>query len=111
MQKDEHFLQWVRYVERNAKRAGLVKQAEKWRWSSLYHREHNTKQQHLLSVWPVKPDHDYLKWVNEPQPKEEIEVIRHHIQRGRPYGQETWMQRTAEQLGLESTFRNRGKPW
>lgn len=111
VQKDEYFLQLVRYVERNAKRAALVKRAENWRWSSLYHREHNTKQQHILNAWPVKPDHDYLKWVNTPQPKEEIETIRYHIQRGRPYGQETWMQKTAKQLGLESTFRNRGRPW
>ena len=111
VQKDEHFLQLVRYVERNAKRATLAKRAEDWRWSSLYHREHNTKQKSLLSNWPVKPDHGYLKWVNTPQPKEEIETIRYHIQRGRPYGQKTWMQETATQFGLESTFRNRGRPW
>jgi len=111
VQKDEHFLQLVRYVERNAKSATLVKRSEHWCWSSLYHREHNTKQKKILSAWPVKPDQDYLNWVNEPQPKEEIQVIRYHIQRGRPLGQEKWMHRTAEQLGLESTFRNRGRPW
>lgn len=111
VQKDEHFLQLVRYVERNAKRAGLVKHAEEWRWSSLYHREQKFERQQLLNAWPIKPDTNYLDWVNTPQPKEEIELIRYHIQRGRPYGTDIWMKRTAAKLGLESTFRNRGRPW
>jgi putative transposase len=112
VQKDEHFLQLVRYVERNAKRAALVKHTENWRWSGLHrHTSGTPQQQKLMSAWPVKPDIDYLAWVNAPQPKEEIEVIRYHVQRGRPYGGESWMQRTGERLGLESTFRNRGRPW
>jgi putative transposase len=32
------FLTLVRYVERNAQRAGLVKKAEDWPWSSVYAR-------------------------------------------------------------------------
>ena len=40
---DEHFLTVCRYVERNALRANLVRQAQNWRWSSLWHREHNTQ--------------------------------------------------------------------
>lgn len=112
VQKDEHFLQLVRYVERNAKRATLAKQAEDWQWSSLYIREFGTdEQQKMLNPWPLKADQDYVKWVNAPQPKEEIETIRFHIQRGRPYGESSWMQKTAEQLGLQSTFRNPGRPW
>ena len=112
VQKDEHFLQLVRYVERNAKRAAIVEKAEDWQWSSLYRREFGNKEQKkLLSRWPVQPDKEYLQWVNTPQSKEEVEVIRYHIQRGRPYGKETWMQSTATKLGLESTFRNRGRPW
>jgi putative transposase len=33
VQDDAHFCTVVRYVERNALRAGLVTQAETWRWS------------------------------------------------------------------------------
>ena len=32
---DEHFLAVLRYVERNALRARLVRQAENWAWGSL----------------------------------------------------------------------------
>jgi putative transposase len=109
VQKDEHFRQIVRYVERNAKRAELVKRAEDWRWSSLYRREYGTKKQRqLLSAWPVQPDTDYLKWVNEPQSKEEVEVIRYAIKRGRPYGGEAWLARTVDKLDLETTMRQQG---
>ena len=36
--QDSHFLGLVRYVERNAQRAGLVKRAEEWPWGSVYAR-------------------------------------------------------------------------
>ncbi len=111
IQKDEHFLQVLRYVERNAKRAALVKQAENWQWSSLYRRLNGTiDEKKLLSAWPVRPDKYYLEWVNEPQPKEELEVIRYAVKRGRPYGGERWIAKTAKSLGLESTLRARGRP-
>lgn len=109
VQKDEHFLQLVRYVERNAKRANLVQQAEDWRWSSLHlHEFGTTEQKKLLSAWPVEPEAGYVAWVNRPQPKEEVEVIRYAIARGRPYGNEAWLSKTVERLGLQTTMRQRG---
>ena len=38
VQSDEHFLTVCRYVERNPRRANLVRKAENWRWSSLWRR-------------------------------------------------------------------------
>jgi len=47
-----HFLALVRYVERNAQRAALVKRAEDWLWSSVYaHRQGREKEKRLLSPW------------------------------------------------------------
>src|SRR5262249_48404667 len=37
IQQDDHLYTALRYVESNALRAGLVKRAEQWRWSSLAH--------------------------------------------------------------------------
>jgi putative transposase len=62
-------------VERNAKRAGLVKKAEEWPWSSVNARPYG-KEKQLLSPWPVAQPKDYVPWLNHPQPKEEIENIR-----------------------------------
>src|SRR6202040_1231959 len=52
VQEDDHLLTICRYVERNPLRAGLVSQAETWRWSSLWHRVHGTEEL-LLDPWPV----------------------------------------------------------
>ncbi len=111
IQGDEHFLQLVRYVERNALRAQLTQKAEEWRWSSLYRREFGTKdEKKMLSPWPLEPDREYRQWVNQPQPQEELETIRYAIKRGRPYGEETWVSSIAKRLDLESTLRPQGRP-
>ena len=36
--EDDHLYTVLRYVERNPRRANLVAQAERWRWSSLHQR-------------------------------------------------------------------------
>jgi putative transposase len=36
--------------------------------------------------------------------------VRRSVQRGQPYGDESWARRVAVRLGLESTFRPRGRP-
>jgi putative transposase len=105
------FLTLVRYVERNAKRAALVKRAEEWPWCSAYARVHGTpKERKLLSPWPVaEPDH-YLRWLNQAQGKEEIENLRYALKRSRPYGSEEWVSRAVAQFNLENTLRNPGRP-
>src|SRR5215831_2648062 len=42
VQVDDHFLTVCRYVERNPLRANLVKRAEDWHWSNLWHRAQAT---------------------------------------------------------------------
>ena len=109
VEEDGHFLTLVRYVERNAQRAGLVKRAEEWRWSSVDARLHgNDGQKGLLSPWPVPEPEEYLEWLNRSQPKEEVEKIRHAIKRSKPYGSEGWVSKAVAQFGLENTVRN---PW
>jgi putative transposase len=49
-------------VERNAKRAALLKRAEDWPWSSGYARLNgNARQKKLLSLWPVPEPQNYLQ--------------------------------------------------
>jgi putative transposase len=111
VESDRHFLGLVRYVERNARRAGLVAKAEDWPWSSVHVRRYgHAQEKKLLSAWPVAEPPDYLKWLNHAQRKEEIEKIRQAIKRSRPYGSEKWVSKTVRQFGLESTTRNRGRP-
>jgi putative transposase len=111
VESNRHFLTLVRYVERNAKRAALVKKAEDWRWSSVYARQNgNEKQKRLLSPWPMAEPRHYLEWLNQSQGKEEIENIRYAIKKSRPYGSEKWVSRAVAKFGLENTLRERGRP-
>ena len=110
VQTDEHFLTVCRYVERNALRAKLVKHAENWQWSSLWRRKQGPKHSQWLTDWPVERPRQYTKWINEPQTDEELEAVRQCVQRGRPFGKESWVQRTTRRLNLESTLRPRGRP-
>ena len=109
VEQDRHFWTLVRYVERNAKRAGLVKNVEDWKWSSIHARlKGNEKQKKLLSRWPVEEPSDYVDWINQSEPKEEIENIRYTIKRNRPYGSELWVEKTVKKFSLESTMQD---PW
>jgi putative transposase len=106
-----HFMTLVRYVERNAKRAGLAPRAEDWPWSSVHVRLFGkAEEKQMLSPWPVLEPPDYLKWLNHSQGKEEIAEIRQAIKRSRPYGSQNWTAKAVRQFGLESTTRSRGRP-
>jgi len=111
VQDDRHFLVLLRYVERNALRAGLVQRAEEWRWGSLWRREHGTDEQRaILSDWPVPRPRDWLAWVNRPQTAAEEEAVQTSIRRSRPFGSDDWTLRTARELKLQWTLNPRGRP-
>ncbi len=112
VQDDDHFYTVCRYVERNALRARLVKRAEAWPWSSLGapHHLQAAAESPSPTSWPVSKPRDWTAYVNQPQTEAEVEAIRVSIARGRPFGSPTWQKRTASRLGLESTFRPRGRP-
>jgi putative transposase len=109
VQEDEHLLVALRYVERNALRAGLVKRAERWRWSSLWSRS-----QGALPGWlqagPVPLPRGCPEHVNAPLTEAELEAVRQSAARGAPFGAAAWQRRTAEHLGLLSSLRPRGRP-
>lgn len=110
-QQDTHLLTLIRYVERNALKASLVRHAEDWQWSSVWRRERGTVQQKkLLSPWPIEEPREYLTLLNTPQTNEEEVTLERSESKGVPYGSEAWMLRTVEKYGLEQTLRSVGRP-
>ncbi|HEY2159341.1 MAG TPA: transposase [Isosphaeraceae bacterium] len=108
VQDDDHLATVLRYVERNALRAELVSRAEHWPWSSL---------PGWLAgdplLWRGEPSprgSDWLDRVNAPLSASDLQRLRTSVARESPFGTEAWVRRTAEQLGLESTLRPRGRP-
>jgi putative transposase len=111
VQTDAHFLIVARYVERNALRAKLVERAEDWQWSSLWRRaQGEPKLTAWLSAWPMERPRDWVARGNRPETAAELESLRTSVQRGRPFGSQFWVLRTAKRLGLEPTLRPRGRP-
>ncbi len=110
VQSDEYFYQVVRYVERNALRAKLVKRAEAWPWSSLGCTTGDKSPIRILSDWPLPRPANWIELVNEPQTESELAALRRCFNRGAPYGDHDWIATTVKQLGLESTLRPRGRP-
>ncbi len=104
IQDDAHFLTVCRYVERNALRAGLVSKAEDWRWGSLSRWLNKPERDpKLLSKWPVARTPNWKQRVNTALSEKEATAVRLCVNRGCPYGDETWIESTARRLGLEST--------
>ncbi len=111
IETDDYFYQVMRYVERNALRAKLVRSADRWRWSSLWRREHGTKaDRQLLGPWPLPRSRRWCEFVNKPPAAAELTAIRRAVTKGQPYGSESWARKMAKKLGLESTMRRRGRP-
>ena len=107
IQEDEHLLTVLRYIERNPVRAGLVEQAQEWRWSSAATTTVTTLP---LDPGPVARPVDWLQHVNSSQTEAELERLRESVRRRRPFGEASWMEKTAQRLGLEASLRPRGRP-
>lgn len=111
IQRDEHLLRVLRYVERNALSAGLVTRAEDWPWSSLWARRHGPAElKAILHPWPMDRPDGWTAWVNEVIDPKELARLELSEDRGRPYGDETWVLNTAAKLRLGHTLRRAGRP-
>lgn len=111
VQDDDHFLTVCRYVESNALRAGLAERAELWRWGSLRRpASPPIALEPELSPWPLKRPRNWVARVNAPFTPAEEESVKLSIRRDQPFGDPAWQDLTASRLGLESTFRPRGRP-
>jgi putative transposase len=111
VQSDEHLLTVLRYVERNALAAGLVERAEDWRWCSLSARRRGDQAlKAILAPWPVERPRAWTARVNAPLSARELGRLRVSVERGRPYGDDPWTERTVSELKLEHTVRPEGRP-
>ena len=106
-----HALAAMRYVELNPVRAGLVRHAGDWKWSSaranlgmasdlLVGRRATGA---LVSNW--------AEYLDDPVPEVELETIRNQTKTGRPDGDSGFIARLEEQTGRQVRRRKRGRQW
>ena len=90
--------------------ANLVRQAEQRSWGGLYRWQRGSSEDRgLLAAWPRLRPANWLEHVNR-LTEAELAALRRAVNRGSPYGTESWCERTIRSLGLESTIPPRGRP-
>ena len=110
IKSDAHLLTVLKYVERNAPRAKLVKTPQEWRWGSAWVRLSGTvKQKQLLCDPPVPLPDDYERWICEIDSPQELASIRGSVKRSAPFGDVQWVeQMISAHQSLAASVRN---PW
>lgn len=109
IQKDDHLLIVMRYVEGNPNRACLVHSAKDWLWSSCQE-SLGMRSRVLIDTIPIVLPKNWEDYVNKPVTAKELEKIRQSVIRQAPYGDESWRLQLSKDLGLESTIRPIGRP-
>jgi putative transposase len=112
VQTDSYFIQLMKYIEANPLRAKLVERAGNWKWGSLGLRLVGPDlAADILETWPVEHPGKYFDEINRPQPDALLLQIRNSVMRGKPLGDEGWVDEKVENYSLEYTIRNRGRQW
>ena len=108
VQDSAYYLTLMRYVESNPLRAKLVKRSADWPWCSLAIRG-GTEKPLVLSDGPIVLPRGWNPLVDgiSDVPIAEIETC---LQRGRPFGDDDWILKAAEDLALKSSLRPCGRP-
>jgi hypothetical protein len=63
----------------------------------------------LLVEGPVAKPESWTRFVNRVETEAELKEVRQSVKRGTPFGDLDWQAETADQLGLESSLRQRGQ--
>lgn len=99
----------AKYIESNALRAGIVRRAEHYRWSSASPDRHEPGRP-VLAEWPVQKPADWLTFLNTDIGTDEMERLQRSVRRGSPFGSEDWATAMVKKYGLEHTIRDPGRP-
>jgi putative transposase len=103
-----HLLIALRYVEANARRAGVVERAEDWPWSSassLLGSDMPT-----LHRWPIDPPTNWRALLNEAQPAAGLDLLRTAVRTSAPFGSDAWREQIVAKLGWKPGIRPVGRP-
>jgi len=109
VQSDSYYLRVLRYIEANPVRAGLVRKAGLWVWSSFAVRR-GRESAVVLSAGPVELPSNWARLVHAALGPTDLDGIGNSIRRGAPFGNARWMATTATRLRLQSTLRPKGRP-
>ena len=108
---DAHLYAAVRYVERNPVRAGLVRRAEAYPWSSARSRVAGTADPLLSAGCPlVDAIADWADYLASPDDQDWMEDFRAATRSGRPVGSASFVELIEARLDRRLRVGSRGRP-
>ena len=118
IETDTYLLACSRYVELNPVNAGMVKQASDYEWSS-YRQKAGVEKEMWVDNDPIyiglsKDKNErmqrYKKYINQPVPEEEKQLIGGALQRGQLTGTHRFVEEVERRLGIRVEQRKQGRP-
>jgi len=106
-----HCFNAIRYVERNPVKAGLVRRAEEYRWSSAAAHCGLRSDPLLSGDCPFTQEIScWSDWLNGPTIEKEEEMIRRHTRTGKPLGSDEFVRHLESMTGRSFGTGKRGRP-
>ena len=108
---EDHFPAAIRYVENNPVRAKLVNNAETWIWSSAS--AHCYRKNEILSlseIYQYIGVDDWKQYLAEPEFQTDVNLIREHTLKGRPFGDTAFIQKIEALCGRRLSIMPAGRP-
>lgn len=101
-----------RYIELNSVRAKLVQYSDEWEWCSSNARINNTKYNKILAnlYEEIPSGSDLRNWIHGFMYEDALENIRVSINKGRPFGDNSWVELMCNEHDLLYTMRVVGRP-
>jgi putative transposase len=108
---ERHLYAGMRYVETNPVRAGIVKRAEDYKWSSApSHAKGKTDTVLSNDCYLLKRINDWSAYLREKEDVSLTNAIRQNTRTGRPCGDGRFVQRIEQLLGRRLAALPRGRP-
>ncbi|MEA3305889.1 MAG: transposase [Candidatus Omnitrophota bacterium] len=89
---EKHLYAAIRYVERNPVRAGIVKKAEKYNWSSAKAHVNKTKDSILSDNFLISEIKNWTSYLAEEDREEDKNIFIKHFRTGRPLGDDKYLE-------------------
>lgn len=105
---EKHLYAAIRYVERNPVRAGMVKEAGDYPWSSAAAHIHNKRDSLLSDNFFINEIHDWRNYLTEADAGMDEKLFAKHADTGRPMGDKSFIDKLEKITGRSLQKRKPG---
>jgi len=107
---EKHLYLAVRYVERNPVRAGIVRKAEDYPWSSAKAHVFRIPDEVLTGFYLNSAIKDWRSYLQEEEREEDLDMFSNHERTGRPLGSNKFIIRIEQLTGRKLRKQRPGRP-